>query len=403
MKRRFSTGTVLALMLLAAALTYLLSLVSINETYNAKLKAAEQTIEQAKTFLEAETVIEQNFVGDWDADTLMDGAISGMVGSLGDRWSHYLTAEQYEAYQNADAEFVGIGVTVTPVPDSQRLQISSVYSDSPAQEAGIAPYDIIISVDGIDVETLGYQGAVNRVRGEEYTVVSLTLIRAADETTYTVNVTRRAVKAERVTSEILDGDIGYIRVRSFNERVDEEFASALNQLLDAEIGGLIVDVRYNPGGRLDVLVSMLDQFLDECNLITLRRKDGTEVQYSAKDGKADLPLIVLVNGESYSAAEFFAVCLSEYDRVQTVGDSTTGKGYAQVPIELSGGSAIVLSVEEYFTPTGRSLAGVGYEPDVVLEVPPEESASFTDPLHKGDRQFEKAVDLMRAQLLAPAG
>ena len=195
--------------------------------------------------------------------------------------------------------------------------------------------------------------------------------------------------------EMLDDTVGYLRIENFHEGAAAQFQTALDDLLDAGAQALVIDVRHNGGGRVVEMSEMLDPLLPEGTIMTLRTKDGTETVYESDAEMLDLPLAVLVDAQSISAAEFFAAALQEYDRATLVGTHTTGKGRAQQTIELSDGSAVNLSVEEYFTPQGESLADVGIAPDVEVALSDEQAADFyfLDP--QDDPQLQQAAALLR--------
>ena len=395
MKKRFSAGTVLALMLLVATLTYLVSVYLVREDYNRMLERSKYESDAAAKYLEAKELIEGNFIGEINPDRLVDGAIDGMVTATGDRWSYYLNAEDYKRQQEAKESFVGIGVSVARYGDDL-IRITQVFDGSPAKEAGIEPMDMVFRVDGALVEELGYETAVQGVRGDEYTFVELGL-RRRDGSEYTARVQRRKVHVMNLISELVNGSVGYVRVNAFSARVDEEFAVAVDNLVAAGAKALIFDMRFNPGGELRALKAMLDKILPkDAVIIITRTKEGVEEAPRSDEIRVELPMAVLVNADSYSAAEYFAACLQEYGLAEVVGEKTVGKGYAQYPLRLSDESYIYLSMETYYTPNGVSLAGVGITPD--HEVVLDDVMGFYNPDHEGDAQFMKALNVMTAKI-----
>ena len=400
MKKRFTLGMVMALMLLVAVVTATISFETARRWLNEGLRETEQERQRLSKIAEIMNYVDNFFVGPWDEKTVTDNAARGLVGGLGDRWSHYLSAEEFEAYRDGSSnQTVGIGIGVTQNEAEDALLVTEVYTDSPAEETGMRPGDEIIAIDGELVSELGYYVAVERARGEENTRINLTLRRAGGRI-IDVQTFRRMVAVEAVRSEILDGDIGYVRVRNFHSRVDDDFATAIDRLLEAEVGGLVIDMRYNPGGELNVLVPMLDKLLPEGVIITLRNKAGVEDVRRSEPGEVALPMVVLINGESYSAAEFFAAALREYDKAVLVGENTSGKGYSQSTTELADGSALLLSTNEYFTPDGESLAGVGLTPDIT--VASDDGLAFFAHDREKDKPLQRAVQSMRDTLDAAA-
>ena len=393
MKKRFNLVTVAVLLALMCVLTYVFTY---SYSFNAFQKAMDSSEEQQKKLMpvsDALANVEKHFVGEWTQKDLTDGAVRGMIANLGDRWSHYLTAEEYAAYaEGRENLHIGIGVTAAYDEETGGLLITEVYSGSPAEEAGIVPHDIIMKIDGTAVSEVGYYQAVELVRGEEGTFVGLNLL-TADGGSRTAVVERRAIIHEIVTSKIY-GTAGYIKVLNFDARVDSDFSEAVDRLLDAGVESLIFDMRDNPGGMLTVLVNMLDRLLPEGALITMRDKTGAETPYTSGPEFIDLPMTVLVNADSYSAAEFFAACLQEYGKAEIIGEKTVGKGYAQTTYVLSDGSALLLSSSEYFTPSGKSLAGVGLTPDYEIIFTDEEKLAAPTMTPEEDRQLQKALEVL---------
>lgn len=388
MKKRFNFATVLALMLLVSVGTYLMTRRAAQQSMNDKLDYVSRIEESTMKYREARDLILGRYIGESDEAALEEGAVRGMIAALNDRWSSYLTKEQYE--RNSRDGYVGIGITLQPETDNKApLTITEVYTSSPAAEAGVQTGDQITAVDGVQIADIGREEAINRIQGEEYTSVTITILR--DGTSQDHSIIRRQVTRNMVKNEII-GDIGYIRVEGFDTRVNADFEEAVKRLSDTR--GLIIDVRENPGGSVDVMSAMLDLLLPEGRLITLEQKDGAQEHKTSEASCIDVPIVVLIDEESYSAAEFFAACLSEYDWAKTVGEATTGKGYAQVDVKMTDGSALHLSVLRYYTPNGVSLAGVGIQPDYPVEMSAEERGPILSD-HTADKQFQKAVEVLK--------
>lgn len=313
-----------------------------------------------------ENLIEQRFIGESDKTVMEDAAAEAMIASLGDRWSHYISAADYAAHmESMNNSYVGVGITIMQ-EEGLGFYIDQVTPGGPAEEAGILPGDIITAIEGEDASGMDTTGARNLVRGEAGTQVLLTILRDGAQTEFSVE--RRQIDTPVATGSMLDDGIGLIRIVNFDERCYKETLAAIEDLLTQGAKALIFDVRFNPGGYKNELVALLDYLLPAGPLFHSELYNGkTEVDMS--DEKClDIPMAVIVNADSYSAAEFFAAALSEYDRAIVVGVQTCGKGYFQNTIQLNDGSAVGLSVGKYTTPNGVSLAGVGITPDVVVEV-----------------------------------
>ena len=331
-------------------------------TATAEKKAAEQV----DKLDELTQIIQTYFIGEPDLEAMENAAAAAMVEALDDQWSYYMDAEEYSAYLDRMANvYVGIGTTVTQEEDGY-IHIGSVEPGSPADEMGVLPGDIIIAVEGQDIHGMSLNEASTIIRGPEGTQVNLTLRRGEQE--IPVTLTRRRIYIAVASGQMLEDQIGLVQIANFDDRCASETLAIVEDLLDQGAEALIFDVRFNPGGYKNELVKILDYLLPEGPLFRSVNYAGKEaVDYS--DAKClEIPMAVLVNGDSYSAAEFFAAALSEYDAAVMVGQPTTGKGYFQSALELSDGSAAVISIGKYTTPNGVSLAGVGLTPDITVEV-----------------------------------
>ena len=314
-----------------------------------------------------ESLIPERFIGDSDRVAMEDAAAEAMVDSLGDRWSYYIPAEEYEAYQEQVANaFVGVGITIQLTEESQGLLVVDVTRGGPAEEAGILVGDTLVAVEQTRITGMSTTEVRNLVRGEEGTWVSLTLSRDGREETFSVE--RRRIEVPVATFSMLDNHVGLVRIENFDQRCAQETIAAIEALLAQGAEGLIFDVRGNPGGYADEMVKILDYLLPEGELFRTVDYAGRERVDTSDADCLELPMAVLVNQDSYSAAEFFAAALREYDWAVVVGQKTCGKGYFQNTLPLSDGSAVGLSVGKYFTPNGQSLADVGVTPDRVVEV-----------------------------------
>ncbi len=336
-------------------------------------------------------LLENYLVDGYDPENLDDLLAQAMIASTGDRWSYYVSAEEYDAYvEDSNNAYVGIGITIQYVSEEDPgFTIVSVSANSPAYEAGLENGDILTHVEGQSVVALGMDGAKNLVRGEEGTDVTLTVLRG--ERSFDVVVTRRLIEVEVVAYELLEQGIGYIQINNFDANCAKNTIAAIEALLEQGAESLVFDLRFNPGGRKVELVEVLDYLLPEGPLFrSVDYAGNEEVDYSDKDC-LEIPMAVLVNEDSYSAAEFFAAALQEYDAAVIVGTPTTGKANYQQTFRLSDGSAIAISTGHYQTPNGVTLEGVGVTPDVVVEIDDETYLS----LYYGE--LEKDAD---AQLLA---
>ena len=359
-----------------------------------QLTYREQTPAEAKT-AEIGAYLDRFFIDDYDEEKLADAAASAMVEATGDRWSYYLTAEEKSSYdeqmQNA---YVGIGVTITAQKELGGMRIEAVTADGPAEEAGLLTGDIITEVEGEKTLDLGMTGTRTKVRGEAGTFVTLTILRG--EESFPVSVERRSIQTPVATYEMLDGQIGYIKIANFDTRCAEETNAAMDELIAQDAKALIFDVRNNGGGYKNELVKVLDKILPEGILFQSEDYQGSK-QIDRSDADCiDLPMAVLVNQDSYSAAEFFAAAIQEYDWGTVVGTKTVGKGNFQTAFTLSDGSMLNLSIGKYYTPQGRSLTDLGVTPDVEIEYDDETYAKlyYSQLEDADDTQLQAALRIL---------
>lgn len=343
---------------------------------------------------EIDRIAASRYIGDLDAEAVADYAAVGYVAGLGDQWSSYIPADQYEQYRmNSEGQGCGIGVAVISTEDSIRVNL--VYDDSPAAQAGIEKGDYIVAAAGLTVQADGADAVIDAIRGDEGTEVSVSVRKDGTDEVQELTMQRAVVTQKMAWGQMLDGSVGYIRIENFHDGAAAQFQDTLDGLLADGAQSLVIDVRHNGGGRVKEMSEALDPLLPEGTIMTLRTKDGDETVYSSDADMIDLPIAVLIDDQSISAAEFFAAALQEYDRATLVGTHTTGKGRAQQTFELSDGSAVNLSVEEYFTPNGNSLADVGIAPDIEVTLTEEQQADFYFLTPEDDPQLQKAVESVR--------
>lgn len=349
---------------------------------------------------ELETVIAEKFIGQADVEHIRDAAASAMVDALGDQWSYYVSAEEYAAYvENKNNSYVGIGVTVAQLPDGSGFDIQQVDPGGSAKEAGILPGDVIVAVEDTPAAELDLNGIRDKIRGEENTCVTLTILRDGEEKPFVLQ--RRTIKVVVASGEMLPGDIGLVQITNFHSGCAKEAIALIGQLQEQGAKALILDVRNNPGGYVHEMVGLLDHLLPEGVLFREVDYKGNEGQRVSDADCLELPMVVMVNGNSYSAAEFFAACLREYEWAAVVGEKTTGKGYYQEAVRLSDGSAVNLSTGKYFTPNGVSLTEVGgITPDTVISVDEDTAAMIYGKLlpAEEDPQIRAAMEILAEKM-----
>ena len=345
-----------------------------------------------------QNLLEQRYIGEMDEKKVEDAAAAAMVDALGDRWSHYQSAEIYELYQNVMSNtYVGVGMAISVSQDGQGLDITQVEDEGPAQKAGVLAGDRLVAVDGTDIRGMALSEAGQLLKGEEGTSVALTVVR--DQQTLELSVERGRLKSVVTTGQLLPEGVGLITIANFDDRCAEETVKVIEQLRQQGATALVFDVRNNPGGYKRELVKLLDYLLPEGPLFRTVDYRGKERVDTSDADCLKMPMAVIMNLESYSASEFFAAALSEYDAAVTVGEKTFGKGYFQNTYELKDGSAVTLSIGQYYTPEGVSLAGVGLTPDVEVPLTEEQAvalASGTLPVEE-DPQIQAAIQAVKAE------
>ena len=344
---------------------------------------SKQYLDDARRYVEIEKIIDDNYIGDADYNELYNAAAAAMVKSIGDKWSYFMNAEEYEAYKlSSSNEYSGIGVSVK-VNSSGEFEVFSVEESSPAANAGIAVGDIITAIDGVDVSDKTLEDVSLLIRSKVNKDFPMTLESGGD--TKTVTVACEIIYKNPVSSRLLDGNIGYIKISNFEAGSSENTKKAIEQLLQTGATSFIFDVRNNPGGLLTELVDLLDYILPEGDLFISVDKSGKETVQTSDKVSLKNKMIVLVNGNSYSAAEFFAAALQEYNWATVVGEQTTGKARSQITLELSDGSAVHISTHKYLTPNRVDLAEAGgVTPDIAVAQDDE----------KTDKQLETAINAL---------
>lgn len=353
---------------------------------------------QCLAFLEAWGLAQTQFVGEYDPDSAMDSALGGLVDGLGDRWSYYLNAEDYAAQnQRRSNSYVGIGVTIS-YEDLRGLLILSVKAGGPADQAGLKPGEIITAVDGFSLagEEAQREGS-GRIQGEAGVAVTLTVLSPEGEQRQ-VEAVRAPVQNDSVSSyTLLEDDVGYVALSNFYSGSAGQLNAAVDDLVAQGARALVFDMRNNGGGYVSELTDMLDHLLPEGPIFRSRTKSGKEEVVESDAACVDLPMAVLVNANTYSAAEFFAAQLRESGVAVVVGDATSGKGYSQQAIPLPNGGAVNLSTGKYFTGEGVSLIGTGVTLDRELSLDREAYAALVagtlEP--QDDVQLLAALELLK--------
>lgn len=334
--------------------------------------------------LQSASIINTRFVGEYDRGDMIDGALAGMVDALGDRWSLYLTPEAYAAQnQRRQNAYVGVGLTYQPDEDGTGMTIVDVVSGGPADQAGLKVGERITAVNGVTLTPENFEDTVALIAGEPGETVTF-IVEDTAGVRREITATLAQVEDDPVSYEMLEGNIGYIRIDNFFSRCAQQGADAARDLQAQGAKALLFDVRSDPGGYVDELTELLDALLPEGPIFAEHRKNGPTKVITSDANCVDLPMAVLVNGDSYSAAELFAAQLRESVGAPLIGQVTCGKGYYQQALELANGGALNISTGMYTTGGGVSLIGTGLTPDILEDDP--------------QAQMDKAVALLKEQM-----
>lgn len=340
------------------------------------------------------SLIDQYYLyeGEVDEDALAEGIYSGYTAALGDPYTEYYDREETAALmESTSGEFSGIGATMTQNTDGPGAVITAVYEGSPAAEAGLQAGDVISKVDGNDVSGMDLDSIVSLIKGEKGTEVKITVLRYGQE--IETAAVRDIIQMQTVDSVMLDDQVGYISVSEFDDVTYDQFKSAMDSLEAQGMAGLVIDLRNNPGGNLDTVTDMLKLLLPEGPIVSITDKNGDTEEITC-DGSNEFtkPLAVLVNQYSASASEVFCGAVQDYGIGSIVGVTTFGKGVVQQLMDLGDGTCLKVTIAEYYTPSGRSINGIGVEPDVEVEY------VYDAENPEADNQLETAAETVRAEL-----
>ena len=351
------------------------------------------TQEQMERLEYAASLIDKNYLYEYDTDAMIDGAISGMVKGLGNKFTYYQTEEEYqESLQSGKSDYVGIGVHLTYDEETDVIRVLGTMPDSPAEKAGIKGGDLIFQVDDLIITADTYYDGVNNIRGEEGTDVKIRVKRGDEILEFTI--TRQKIQENNVTSEIIDG-IGYIRIFAFDNDIYKQFRTAYDEIANQGISGLVIDLRNNPGGYVDDTLKILDMFVGQEDVLRLVDKNGKEKVYSTTDTEnINIPLAVIVNQNSASASEIFASIVMDLNRGEVFGTQTYGKGVVQYVLRIKDHGSIDCVAAQYFTPSGVVIQDNGITPTHVVEVDEEYKNNTFIPRDK-DAQLQGALEYIK--------
>ena len=374
MKKKMPAGVAVILILVAALLTFQITYVGLSASYRAKLNEAYEDVARYNKLLEVDSLFRSLYVGEIDDDALMDGILAGYTAGSGDRYAAYYDAESFRTYMDSmNGDMQGIGVNVIYNSEYGAIEIINVMPDSPALEAGVEPGDLIVYVgeEEESVAELGYYGALSKLQGKAGTTAVFTVARGKNYSERkSFSILRGYVTEQSVLHHVctLDSTVGVIKITGFDKATPEQFIAAVEELLGGGCDSLIVDVRYNPGGELTSICTILDYLLPEGPVIRTVDRDGKEETiYTSDKNELDVPMAVLVNGSTASAGELFCSSLQDYHKATLVGTQTYGKGCMQTIRQLSDGSGLSVTYRYYCPPFSDNYDGIGVTPDIVVE------------------------------------
>ena len=341
------------------------------------------------------SLVDQYYMNDITLEDMRIGAYKGLLEGLGDPYTCYYTAEEFDALmESTTGTYYGIGAVVQQDLRTMYITIVKPYVDGPAYNAGMLPGDIIYMVDGVDVSGMNIDNVVTMMKGPEGTIVKVTVIRDGESEPVELTITRAKIEIETVEHEMLDNKIGYIAVSGFEEPTSKQFKEAVEDLQSQGMKGLIIDLRDNGGGLLDTVVNMLDYILPEGMIVYTEDKYGNKEEFRGTNKEVlDLPMVVMTNGNSASASEIFAAAMQDYDAATLVGTTTFGKGIVQSILPLTDGTAVKITISRYFTPKGVCIHGEGVTPDIEVELDDALRQMVVIP-HDQDNQLKIAIQTL---------
>lgn len=398
-ERKQNIYKIIMLVVLTVFITFMITTIALYKTIGNQgtkyiiggdSSAIGQRIEYYKKF------IQEHYIYDIDEEKMQETAIKGYFEGLGDQYSEYITKEEMQDYMaDATGKYVGIGVYITNNTKTNQIVVLMPIKGSPSEEAGIKSGDVILKIDGEEYKGENLEEASNKLKAEEGTKVKLEILR--NEETLEIEVERRTIKVNHIESKIIENNIGYIQISTFDDGCYEEFEKNYNEIKEKNIKGLIIDLRNNGGGIVEEATNIADMFTNKGDtlLITTEKGNKEEVTKAKKEMQIDIPIVILVNENTASASEILTAAIKENkENVSVVGTKTYGKGVIQSIFTLKDGSGIKLTTNEYYTPKHNTINKVGITPDYEIELP-EGKSIYEIVDEKDDTQLSKAIELLK--------
>ena len=348
--------------------------------------------------MEIYSILSNHSIVPFEKDILLENMYRGLLEGVGDPYTYYFNREALAVFtERTEGVYAGVGMAVTLDPEDNSVTVVTVFRDTPAEEAGLLPGDKILEVDGEDMSGKRLEEVIALVKGPPGTRVRLGILRGDD--TFNVTITRQRINVPTVAHRMLDGDIGYLRIESFDRVTVSQFSEAYLELRNQGMRGMVIDLRNNPGGLLETVVHIGNLLLPQGSILYSENKQGERTVYrSDTDNRIDLPLVMLVNGGSASASEVLTGAVRDHGVGTVVGQQTFGKGVVQSLYMLSDGSAVKVTIARYYTPSGISIHGEGIIPDYIVEVDRETAMMAARLTWEEDIQLQKAVEVMMEKI-----
>lgn len=388
---------IIMLIVITALISSLVTAIYVNEKFTSSTSLKNIAGGNGTTGIETalasiRTILENEYIGELNDEQMLEMAIKGYVAGVGDEYTVYYTPDEMsDEYDTAMGNYVGIGIYMIVNYEEGTITVVEAMENSPAADAGLKEGDIIYAVDGEEITADNVQDMSNKIKGEENTTVKLGIKR--EDETLEVEVERRRIEVSHIESKMLDGDIAYIQIADFDGGVAKEFKENYEKLASQGAKSLIIDIRSNGGGVVDEAIDILEMICDKGSILLIEtdKHQNETITYSEKEPIVDIPIAVLVNGNSASASEIFAGALKDLKKATIIGTQTYGKGVIQTLIKLKDGSGLKMTTDEYCTPNRNKINKIGIEPDIIVELP-DDIVELTE---ENDTQLQRAIEELK--------
>ncbi len=399
-KRLFSVITMTAIVCFTISILVYGGLMYFNGSYSLTFNKKSVDRSTIQKFNEARSILQKAYYENVDTNKLVEGAISGMTDSLNDPYTVYYNKKQMKWFtglqNNTENEYVGVGLPIM-LDKNGVVTVLEPYDNSPAKAAGIKQGDKILKIDGKDITGIKDETLIaSMIKGPENTETILTILRESESSTKDIPVMRKKIKAlVNIRSEMLNGNIAYIKLKMFDKNISKNFISQLNTLVKQGAKGLIIDVRDNPGGLYDEVVSLADRLLPEGTIVFTKDKNGKKNVQPSDATELNMPITVLTNGNSASASEILAGAIKDFKKGTLIGTKTFGKGLVQTTYSFKDGTGLKVTIARYYTPSGVCIQGQGIKPDIEINLPEKYKDTDVATIPKeDDLQLQKAIEVI---------